>query len=146
MAEGRESKGRAEGGDKRQMRALSHTYVHNIRGDEEAAYVNSSRHQNNFHQTAASPDKTGNFSTEVTLLLASHVFFLHYRCRRRWPDQQTRRACVGRERREGRNGDFCDEIGVPGEHCLGQETAAITGERGGQEETANAASKPNIRA
>ena len=50
----------------------------------------------------------------------------------RWPDQQTRRACVasGEKGREGRNGDFCDEIGVPGEHCLGQETAAITGEKG----------------
>ena len=31
-------------------------------------------------------------------------------------------------RESERNGDFCDEIGVPGEHCLGQETAAITGE------------------
>ena len=42
-------------------------------------------------------------------------------------------------RESERNGDFCDEIGVPGEHCLGQETAAITGERkeGGQEETAS---------
>ena len=57
------------------------------------------------------------------LLSASHVF-RHYR----WPDQ-TRKACAAASRKRERNGDFCDEIGVPGEHCLGQETAAITGER-----------------
>ena len=43
---------------------------------------------------------------------------------------QTRRAsaAVSRRKKES-NGDFCDEIRVPGEQCLGQETAAITGER-----------------
>lgn len=85
----------------------------------------------------------GNASSCVPCLLSALSV-----SRRRVGGQTRRggRVSGGRERREGRNGDFCDEIGVPGEHCLGQETAAITGERGGQEETANAASKPNFRA